>query len=500
MKCRSCGATIIFKKKYCPSCGAKLDDEGKTFDSDEITATGRLDSFDIPDEGDDYAGDDEIANGYERYTQAHEEKPAHAEAHSLGDQADAEAAPEIVSEDEALEKKADTIKLKIGIYGGGAVVIIALIVLVCFAIFGGGRATHKPVSPTVSSSSEIEMTDDNPKKTEALQAILNIQESYFSGKIDYETAKKELYAYYDNSDVTSYCKEALDKIFEENDYRTMTEKADELYAQGDFEGAIPIYAAILEKRPDDDNAKSGYDRSVAEYRTKLFSDTDELVSDDKYDDAIALLTAALEKLPDDKQIEEKISDTENKKQMYLHKLEMQKIVEDARAQIQKGNWDDAYEYILENLKKYPNDEILTEYKKKVRSEMPITLYNIDLKDSNDIYRSKHHIEDKAGKDYKNYVRFNATKSASATFILDGNYRWFRSSLFVDPGATSGKDIVVVIEVDGEFLESRHISEKYSTMPLEVYVSGAKQMKITAVNTGTAEKGYVIFAGTSFERK
>ena len=482
MKCPSCGHITIFKTKYCPECGAKFDEpdmpeDDLNFNDDDEDNFPDLDSF-----------EDEASDSVEA-----EEKASGKDTHS-----DFEHEPDEDNDEEDLSEKANDLRLKMGIIGGAVVVALAFIIL--FIILLGGRNTN----PTVNPGNTVPTATQTGDKTADMKAAIDdIRSEYLAGNISFEEADKKVREYYSEESVREYAEKVHNEIYTENEYRNLMVNAERLFMNEDFKGAVEAYRSALDKK-ETDEAKDGLDKSVSGYVGQIKENVKESTDKDDYDNALAIIGAAIEFLPGNEDLTALKSETETAKEEYLQKLheeEMNGYVAEAQRMVEKKKWDDAFDFIKEKLKEYPDDEILMKEYDYIKANMPMHLANVEMYDAKGVRRSTHSTEDKNGKSYSNYVRFAATDNASAKFKLNGAYTEFTATIFIPDGAKAGKNISVYFYLDDKVVGvNTGISENYEPLKVHFSVSGGKVLEIVTKNEGTSGGGFLMIAGSSFKKK
>ena len=189
---------------------------------------------------------------------------------------------------------------------------------------------------------------------------------YISAKTYYEMALKQK-----SGDATAKKKldETVKKIQEDGARQEVfyahLDTGDQFYGQQRYEEALTEYEAALKVFPEDKyvGGQAEAVRAILKERQDkqdafdlAMSQGTTLLEEENFDAAIMQFETAIEIFPNDKLPKEKLAEAKQKKQLYTEKMaRFDKLMEDARQQGLRKNYDAALEKLNQALELFPND-------------------------------------------------------------------------------------------------------------------------------------------------
>ena len=230
---------------------------------------------------------------------------------------------------------------------------------------------------------------------------------YISAKTYYEMALKQK-----SGDATAKKKldETVKKIQEDGARQEVfyahLDAGDQLYGQQKYEEALAEYEAALKVFPEDKYVGGQADavRAILKERQDKQDAYDNamnlgesLLAEDNYDAAIMQFETASAIFPTDKLPKEKMAESRQKKQLYEEKVaRFDKLMEDARQQGLRKNYEAALEKINQALELFPNDIEANAKRNEFQNAKGIAdQYNGIIAAADQLYENKAYKEAKA---------------------------------------------------------------------------------------------------------
>ncbi len=230
---------------------------------------------------------------------------------------------------------------------------------------------------------------------------------YISAKTYYEMALKQK-----SGDATAKKKldETVKKIQEDGARQEVfyahLDAGDQLFGQQKYEEALAEYEAALKVFPEDKYVGGQADAARAILKERqdkqdaydnAMSLGESLLAEDNYDAAIMQFETASQIFPADKLPKEKLTEARQKKQLYEEKVaRFDKLMEDARQQGLRKNYEAALEKINQALELFPNDIEANAKRNEFQNAKGIAdQYNGIIAAADQLYENKAYKEAKA---------------------------------------------------------------------------------------------------------
>lgn len=371
-----------------------------------------------------------------------------------------------------------------------AVIIIGVVVL-CICISNANNPVNKMIDAINAGEydtaesiyyANISAVSGNEAIIDALQGKVDeVKQAYKNGEIDYETAKDRINDLYSVPMITSTdISKTSSYIYDLYESSQSFDKAENYLNNKEYESAIYYYDKVIEDDKNYKTAQSQKNKAVDGIRQEYLDKAKKEFNDGNYSYAISYLENGLknEYLKDDstlnKQIETYVNDVITKSDT----LFKEKKYEDASNLIERlqSSFDEDSTYYNK----------LSEQFEKLSKEIPATLHDMDINNSDYFYRYQSGSKDVLGNVYDgdnvctmSVSKYSADKGAYAEMYVK-DYKKITGTLAVENNSYSSNNIKAYIEILGDnksIYKSETFTNKSKPVTFEVDITNVEWLKI-----------------------
>jgi len=276
-------------------------------------------------------------------------------------------------------------------------------------------------------------------------------------------------------------------------------EAQENYDSGDYYFAWDRFNAALKLDETNITAAEGAEKAKKAYRQERIEAIGALIAEKNYDNAVAALKNAEKYFKDDADFEtlrEQLEDLEEE----LQQQEIELIQQDILTTAKGGDWEGALELIDSYQVEYPDMEELEETRKEVIRQMPISLENLTVINSNHIETIENAVTDRWGGVYDGAIQFDCSYDAFGLYNLNAGYSKFSATVFTPKETSSNSNLSFAIYLDEVLIHHvDNITVESEPVVVDIDVSGAITMRIIASRNTGYYPPYLYFTESNFEK-
>ncbi len=492
MFCENCGAKIEDGQLFCQNCGKKIEPPVAQ-GAQQTTAPAAEQTVRQP-----AANENDFSNQFQTQT-AVTENPMNTvpspvnNPYARPQQIPAQQNPQQFGYTPAPKKPPFKLNKKIVIIASSiAAVVVIGVVILCVAISNANNPVKKMTDAInagdYDAAERIFYSDPGAFSGNTdIKELINtkadeVKNAYVNGTFDYDTALDKINEL-DEIPLSSstYINDVKDFINDLNSSNGYFKEAESCLNNKDYSGAIYYYDMVIKEDKNYDTAQSQRAKAVDGIRQNYLDNAKKSFDEGEYYYAFSYLFTGLENdyLKDDEKLNKQI-DT------YIDE-----IIKVSDNLFNEKKYGDAV-YAIENVQSYfendssRNDKLNAQIK-KINTETPALLYEIDYHDSSYFYRYQSGSKDVVGNTYDsdNVCTLETSKySSDGEFFVEvyaKDYKKIMGTFAVENGTdAAAKGHIEILGDDKVIYKSETFTSKSKPVNFEVNITGCEWIKIRAV--------------------
>lgn len=260
---------------------------------------------------------------------------------------------------------------------------------------------------------------------------------------------------------------------------------------GNYPNAIEILEKGLEVLTDDSQLKEAVSTYTSTYEQSNINSAQSHIDKDEYPEAISILKKACQALPSSSVLNQKYQSAISAYESYA--------INGADSLVADGLYDDALTLLSKAMDTLPDNANIQSKYNEVKDSKPNRLQDVKVVSSDKMTTQNESVSDRYGNSYTDGISFDASRGAYALYNLNKKYSSFETTIFVSEKASNGKDISIIIYLDGEVAHTEiNITEESGPIHLTLDVEEVSTMKIETANDGTPAYGFLILGDPRFK--